>query len=86
MARGPNNFTGAIYIVCKFFILILLAMVMLILALFKIEFNVRTYDAAFTFHLLPDSYYGIKYKERVEIWKVSEQEDSGVTGYRIYPF
>jgi len=86
MAKGPNNFTGAIYIVCKFFILILLVIVMVTLALFKVDLDVRTYDIVFTFHLLPDSYYGIKYKERFEIWKVSEQEYSGVTEYRIYPF
>ncbi len=86
MAQEEHSaFKKAINIVGKFFLFIILGLIGLAFVIFKVDLHGDAYDIIFARRLRPNSYYGIDYKHKFEIWKIIKKEDGSSIVYRVYP-
>ena len=76
---------GSLYDVVCFLCLMVLGIILILLCLFSVKFNMKNYDIVFKSRMETGTYYGVKYGEDFEIWKIEKSEDGSLYTKIVYP-
>jgi len=84
---GKNKifFMGSVYAVSRFIILGLLSGILVWLCLFAVDFNFKNYDLVFISRWNSSMYYGIEYRNKIEVWRIERSDDGSLYTRRLYP-
>ena len=85
MKKVTNFLIGSIYAVLRFIVLGLLAGILIWLCLFSIDFDSKNYDLIFISRINRSIYYGIEYRNNLEVWKIERSDDDILYTRRLYP-
>ena len=80
-----NNILDSVLDVSRFFIVIFVMLIIVILFLFSIKFDFKNYDIVLASRLNSSTYYGIEYSPNFEMWKIEHSKDGSLCIRRLFP-
>ena len=82
---GKSNLLDSVLDVGRLFMLIFCMLIVVVLFMFSVKFDFKSYDIVLSSRLNSSTYYGIEYSPNFEVWKIERSKDGSLYARRLFP-
>ena len=82
---GKSNLLDSVLDVGRLFMLIFCMLIVVVLFMFSVKFDFKSYDIVLSSRLNSSTYYGIEYIPNFEVWKIERSKDGSLYARRLFP-